>query len=81
MMRRIILSLCFFALTQLTAFAQTKTNFTQEEIDKIANVGSGLSGPGKPVKGTGWGGWRSGSDGVMYAGDAPKGHWSTMPPA
>ena len=56
-----------------------KTNFIQEEIDKIAKVGSGLSGPGKPVKGTGWSGWRSGSAGVMYAGDAPKRRCSTMP--
>lgn len=33
---------------------------------------SGISGPGHPVTGDGWGGWRSGVSGVKYAGPHPK---------
>jgi beta-xylosidase len=33
---------------------------------------SGISGPGLPVEGNGEGGWRSGSEGVSYAGIHPK---------
>jgi len=36
--------------------------FTAEQIATIANRGSGISGPGKPVVGTGWGDWRDGPD-------------------
>ena len=32
----------------------------------------GVSGPGKPVVGNGWGGWRSGHDGVRYSGPHPR---------
>jgi len=38
--------------------------------------GSGTSGPGEPVKGDGWGGWRTSADGVAYRGPYPKQEWS-----
>ena len=36
---------------------------------------SGLSGPGQPVEGTGYGGYRSGNEGLMYRGPEPKEGW------
>jgi xylan 1,4-beta-xylosidase len=36
---------------------------------------SGLSGPGQPVEGTGFGGYRSGNEGLMYKGPEPKEGW------
>jgi beta-xylosidase len=36
-----------------------------------ADVYSGISGPGAPVEGDGYGGYRTGRDGVMYKGTAP----------
>lgn len=48
-----------------------KREFTKEEKEKVLHASSGISGPGKPVTGNGWGGWRSGYEGVMYAGPDP----------
>jgi xylan 1,4-beta-xylosidase len=42
-----------------------------------ADVYSGISGPGRPVLGDGRGGWRSGSEGVIYSGPNPKPGWNT----
>ncbi|MGA2232558.1 MAG: family 43 glycosylhydrolase [Tepidisphaeraceae bacterium] len=36
---------------------------------------SGVSGPGQPVIGTGYGGYRTGREGVMYRGPDPKPGW------
>jgi beta-xylosidase len=36
---------------------------------------SGVSGPGQPVVGTGYGGYRTGREGVMYRGPQPKAGW------
>ncbi len=36
---------------------------------------SGVSGPGQPVTGTGYGGYRSGREGLMYRGPDPKPGW------
>jgi xylan 1,4-beta-xylosidase len=36
---------------------------------------SGVSGPGRPVSGTGYGGYRTGREGVMYRGPDPKAGW------
>jgi beta-xylosidase len=36
---------------------------------------SGVSGPGQPVTGTGYGGYRTGREGVMYRGPDPKPGW------
>ncbi len=36
---------------------------------------SGLSGPGQPVEGTGYGGYRTGREGTMYKGPDPKAGW------
>jgi beta-xylosidase len=36
---------------------------------------SGVSGPGQPVTGTGYGGYRTGKEGVMYKGPEPKEGW------
>jgi hypothetical protein len=38
-------------------------------------VYSGISGAGKPVTGSGLGGWRSGREGVRYKGADPKSGW------
>ena len=43
-----------------------------------ANVYSGISGPGKPVRGDGHGGWRSGPEGVRYQGPDPKPGWTVV---
>lgn len=43
----------------------------QEEIDWALQF-SGISGAGLPVVDDGWGGWRSGSDGVSYTGPNPR---------
>jgi len=39
---------------------------------------SGISGPGLPVEGIGEGGWRSGSEGVLYAGNHPKPYFKVV---
>jgi xylan 1,4-beta-xylosidase len=59
--------------------AQNSTNFTPEQIQAIKLSCDSISGPGKPVKGDGHGGWRSGSDGVMYNGEYPADpRWKPM---
>ena len=53
-------------------FAQNATtNFTPEQINAIKLSCDSISGPGKRVIGNGGGGWRSGSDGVLYSGAYP----------
>jgi xylan 1,4-beta-xylosidase len=52
--------------------------FSKLQIDSILSTGSGITGAGKPVSGNGWGGWRSGSQGVAYIGDNPKPGWTSM---
>lgn len=71
------LALTFGAVCGL--FAQTGTNFTARQIDSIKASCDSLSGPGKPVTGDGHGGWRSGSDGIMYSGPYPvDSRWKPM---
>jgi xylan 1,4-beta-xylosidase len=70
------LVLSFFALN--AAVAQKRSSFSQAQIDSVLQSGSGLTGPGKPVAGSGWGGWRSGSQGVAYIGANAKPDWSRM---
>ncbi|MGC4232896.1 MAG: family 43 glycosylhydrolase [Niabella sp.] len=67
-------------LIHVAVSAQRTSGFTQEQIDSVLNSGSGVTGAGKLVNGTGWGGWRSGSVGVSYVGDHLKPHWSRMRP-
>jgi beta-xylosidase len=38
--------------------------------------GSGTSGSAGPIRGDGWGGWRTSVDGVAYRGPYPKPEWS-----
>ena len=52
-------------------FAQTECGPSQKEVE-WAKQFSGISGPGCPIVGDGWGGWRSGIDGVKYSGLYPK---------
>jgi beta-xylosidase len=52
-------------------FAQNSIQFTKRQIDSIKSSCDSISGPGKKVIGNGWGGWRSGSDGVLYSGPYP----------
>ncbi len=77
-MKKLLLFLAMMIPVQMMLLAQPNTGFTQNEIDKIRNKGSGISGPGKPVTGNGWGGWRSGSNGIMYAGKNPQSDWTKM---
>ncbi|HEX8315522.1 MAG TPA: hypothetical protein VF609_11040, partial [Flavisolibacter sp.] len=64
---------CLLLFATMSANAQNnRGRFTQQQIDSVLSIGSGVSGPGKPVAGNGWGGWRSGSQGVMYMGTDPK---------
>lgn len=66
----------FIVLTTLVHFvfsnAQESSYVPSEEEVQWAMQFSPVSGPGKPVVGNGYGGWRSGSDGVIYEGDDPK---------
>lgn len=66
-----------FIFTLMSLFAMT--GFCQEEgykapKDEIewARKFQGTSGPGFPVEGNGWGGWRSGTGGVAYYGNSPR---------
>ena len=77
-MLKFILCVVMMITARVIVMAQPATSFTQAQIDEIAHKGSGISGPGKPVVGNGWGGWRSGSDGVMYAGNNPQSNWVKM---
>lgn len=52
------------------AFAQDYVP-PREEVEWAMRF-SGVSGPGRPVDGNGWGGWRSGADGVYYEGTTPR---------
>ncbi len=70
---------CIFVLFTTSLLAQNNSWFTQQQIDSVLSIGSGLSGAGKPVVGDGGGGWRSGSSGVMYNGTDTKPEWTKMP--
>ncbi len=53
--------------------AQAQYDYIPSGIDtQWARQFSPISGPGREVSGDGDGGWRSGTDGVRYKGDAPK---------
>ncbi|MBW4889247.1 family 43 glycosylhydrolase [Mucilaginibacter sp. HMF5004] len=58
-MKKTIIVLLLAIAMQNFAFAQKV--FTPDEIAAIANNGSGISGPGKPIEGAGWGDWRDGA--------------------
>jgi xylan 1,4-beta-xylosidase len=70
-------------ITYTVTFAQTGgPRFTLHQIDSIKNSCDSISGPGKKVIGEGGGGWRSGSDGVMYSGSYPADpRWKPMAPS
>ena len=69
--KRIITSVCLSALLMTSITAQRNIIPTPEE-EAWAKQFSGVSGPGMLVTGNGWGGWRSGSDGVAYSGPNPR---------
>lgn len=54
------------------AFAQEDTYIAPQEQIEWAKQFSGVSGPGIPVEGDGRGGWRSGTEGVVYYGNHPR---------
>ena len=54
------------------AFAQEDTYIAPQEQIEWAKPFSGVSGPGIPVEGDGRGGWRSGTEGVVYYGNHPR---------
>jgi len=68
-------------LSTLSVVAQTPTSISparDPHADRSSppfssppDVYSGISGPGAPVEGDGYGGYRTGRDGVMYKGNAP----------
>lgn len=63
-----------------TLQAQSPADFTPAQIKAIKESCDSISGPGKPVIGNGYGGWRSGSDGILYSGDYPADpRWKPMP--
>ncbi len=68
--KHLFLLLAIFVL-QLPVTAQKKFTPTEEEV-KWATQFDSISGPGRPVSGNGYGGWRSGSEDVRYQGDFPK---------
>ena len=62
--------------------AQGIKEFTTAEIQAIQLSCDSISGPGKPVIGNGTGGWRSGSDSIMYSGAYPMDpRWKAMSPS
>lgn len=54
------------------AFAQEDIYIAPQEQIEWAKQFSGVSGPGMPVEGDGRGGWRSGTEGVVYYGNHPR---------
>lgn len=67
----------FFTIFRVAG--QSVGNFTPEQIQAIKLSCDSVSGPGKPVIGDGSGGWRSGSNGVMYRGAYPADiRWKPM---
>ena len=54
------------------AFAQKDIYIAPQEQIEWAKQFSGVSGPGMPVEGDGRGGWRSGTEGVVYCGNYPR---------
>lgn len=78
-MKRLLILSCILLFVFGTK-AQDNTNFTPEQIEAIRTSCDSISGPGKPVIGDGSGGWRSGSNGVMYSGAYPADpRWTPMP--
>lgn len=54
------------------AFAQEDIYIAPQEQIEWAKQFSGVSGPGMPIEGDGRGGWRSGTEGVVYYGNHPR---------
>jgi hypothetical protein len=52
----------------------TRAAGPRSEPTKTADY-SGVSGPGQPMSGSGYGGYRTGREGVMYRGPDPKAGW------
>jgi beta-xylosidase len=76
--KRLLLNITLLAISY-NAFAQNRTNFSKKQIDSIKASCDSISGPGKPVIGNGGGGWRSGSEGIMYSGAYPADpRWEPM---
>ncbi len=74
----IITAILLFAISN-TLLAQNDTRFPAKRIDSIKASCDSISGAGKKVIGNGGGGWRSGSDGVMYSGAYPADpRWKPM---
>lgn len=68
-----------FILSSATLWGQQKPEFTTAQINAIKFSCDSLSGPGKPVIGNGYGGWRTGSDGIQYRGEYPADpRWNIM---
>jgi len=60
-----------------TLLAASAGNAPAPPFTSLSAAYSGVSGPGHAVIGAGTGGWRSGTDGVIYSGPNPKPGWST----
>lgn len=71
MRKPITLLICTFIFFISQALAQDTYQPSAEDT-VWAKQFLGVSGPGGPVVGDGRGGWRSGTDGVAYAGPAPR---------
>jgi xylan 1,4-beta-xylosidase len=73
----IIASCLAILVSAVSSVAQeSKTQTIPPPFTSPAEIYSGVSGPGSPVRGDGSGGWRSGSQGVAYQGAHPKTGWS-----
>lgn len=72
MIRNIIMSsVVCMALSLSSAVAQEKFIPSPQDVEWAMQFKS-VSGPGMAVEGDGWGGWRSGTDGVKYVGNNPR---------
>lgn len=64
-MKNLLLLMAMMSLSVSNLLAQ---QFTKKQIDSVKSSCDSISGPGKKVIGDGRGGWRSGSDGILYSG-------------
>jgi xylan 1,4-beta-xylosidase len=76
----VTVSYVLFFLPSILSAQPANSGFSQIQIDSVLKSCSGISGPGKLIVGDGGGGWRSGSNGVLYSGPYPEPGWTSMSP-
>ena len=67
-----IMTVMVISLFPVRSLCQDSMYVASPEEISWAKQFTGISGPGRPVEGDGRGGWRSGTDGVIYYGNHPR---------